>query len=194
MAHHLIDELRKENITLRARILELEKRLEFLGRHQTLARGIAGEKLISDAVGGHLTLHTAASDVVLPSGEYLEIKHSAVNSPHRSKNYASGRRWQWQKVLGEKNQKAYDYLILIGEVDKAFAGSYKDPTSPYVLFCIPRAEVEPLTTKGPHQSLGIRLGTNPEKLRAGVANRLYSDYQATIDELQERFGAFSGSG
>jgi hypothetical protein len=178
-----LSQLRAENNSLRTRICELEDRLNYLGRHRTLARGIAGERLIADAVSGLLTPHTSAVDVNLPDGRTVEVKQAKVSAGNPARNV--GRRWQWQKVFGETNQKMYDVLLLVGEADPAFQNSYLDPAAPYVLFCVPFAAVLPLTTAGTRGARGITLSTNPNRAR-GTSAALYISYQTTIEELHIR--------
>lgn len=179
-------ELQSENLTLRARITELENQLNFLGRHQTLARGLAGERLIAETVSGLLTSHTATVDVELPDGQTIEVKQAKVSAGNRINN--SGRRWQWQKVFGQNNQKVYDWLLLVGEADPNFRSLYRDPNSPYVLFCVPFNKVHALTTAGTRGARGINISTNPSHAR-GTSSALYHRFQISLPELEAQFGS-----
>lgn len=177
--------LEAENQHLRQRITMLEKQLEFLGQHATLARGIAGEKLVSRLTGGTMTAHTAPSDVRLPNGQEIEIKFAKVS--RSSKGYEGARRWQWQKIFGERNAKVFDYLFLIGESDPVHARDYRDDGSPYVIFVVPFIDVAPLTTAGTRGARGILLSTNPHRTR-GTSAGLYARFQRTIVEIEAQFG------
>jgi hypothetical protein len=177
-----------DNLALHERVRELENQLNFLTRHQTLARGLAGERLIAEAVSGLLTSHTASVDVELPDGQTIEVKQAKISSGNRRNN--SGRRWQWQKVFGQTNQKQFDWLLLVGDADPLFASHYRDPTAPFVLFCVPFDRVQPLTTAGTNGARGINISTNPNHAR-GTSAALYTDYQVTMAEVEERFGTMA---
>lgn len=179
--------LANENAFLKKRIEELEAKLSFLTKHKTLARGLAGERLISDAITGALTGHTASFDVSGPQGERIEVKSAKLTNAGAGAA-SEFRRWMWQKVFGETNQKTYDYLLLVGEAHSACASAYRDPDSPYVLFCIPHARVGQLTTAGTRGALGIQLNCNPATAR-GRSRSLFNEFQITLAELQERFGS-----
>lgn len=180
--------LQLENESLRKQVIKLEARLEFLGKHQTLARGMAGEKLVSRLTGGMLTVHTAPTDLLLENGIHLEIKLAMIS--RSSKGYAGGRRWQWQKIFGERNGKSYDYLLLLGESDPNHMQSYREPGSPYVMFAVPYDSVLSLTTAGtPPGARAINLSTNPERAR-GISSSLYSRFERTSAELTSQFGQF----
>lgn len=178
-------ELRRENERLRQYVDELEGKIAFLGQHAKLAKGMVGEKLISKLVDGELTVHTASSDVNLPDGTLIEVKHSKFGAS--TKGYESGRRWQWQKIFGETGAKTYDYLMLVGDADPAFADKYRDPVSPFVIFCVPFSEVSQLCIKGTKGARGMQLLTNPDRAR-GTSSALFRDYQVTTAELATRFG------
>lgn len=182
-----VERLRAENGVLRECVDQLERQIAFLGQNRTLAKGLSGERLISSLIGGKLTVHTDSADIDLPDGKRVEVKYSGF-APS-SKGYAGGRRWQWQKILGELNRKSYDYLLLVGDADSAFASSYKEPSSPYVLFCVARHDVEALTIAGtPPGARAIQLLTNPLKAR-GRSAELYAAYEITTAELTNRLGS-----
>lgn len=181
-----LDRLAAENASLIRRIGELENQISFVSQNKTLARGMAGERLVSNLIGGSLTLHTAKSDIVLTNGTLVEVKYATIS--RSSAGYEGGRRWQWQKVFGEKNAKVYDFLVLVGEADPAHCGEYVDPSSPYVIFLIPYIDVEQFTSSGTNGARGILLSTNPRNIR-GRAAGLYSSFAVTSEQLALRVGA-----
>jgi hypothetical protein len=91
-------------------------------------------------------------------------------------------RWAWAKPFGESGNKSYDRLILVGEVDGRYGYLGKDT----VIFDVPFDRVRPLTIKcGRH--LGIQLATNPLSSRVSSARPLFTHYQTTLEELEQRY-------
>ncbi|KAA5610442.1 hypothetical protein [Rhodovastum atsumiense] len=181
-----ISVLEQENQALRKRIARLEQEIAFLRGHPTLARGMAGETLVATLTAGLLTKPTASADVETPSGAILEVKYSALNKPHPA---ATTLRWVWQRPFGMFGAKKYDFLILIGEKDTRWSDSYKNRSSPYVMFCVPYSDVARITVASDGQATrAIFLTTNPAKARSSKASALFRDYEVTEDELVTRFG------
>lgn len=179
---------------LQARLLELEaenrflrERLQFLEYHPTIAAGLRGETLVSQAVNGTLTVFTASSDVVISdSGLRLEVKYSKLNQAV-AKIGASTQRWTWSRPLGQNNSKVYDRLILVGVADIRYRTQYCDPESPFVIFDVPFAEVAPLARKsGTHWN--IQISTNPLRSSTAPAQALFKQYQVSPAELTRRYG------
>lgn len=182
------DRLKKEVDRLASRIMELEKKFEFLETHTLLARGIRGESLISTIVSGTLTSYAASHDVETAGGCRLEVKYSALHT-HIKKYPDGASKWQWAKLLGEAGQKVFDYLLLVGEADRRFQRLYKDASSPYVIFCLPFSEIERLTTPGQKPGYrNLRLLTRPSDRHRAAGRELFERYQITVSELAERFG------
>ena len=76
----------------------------------------------------------------------MEVKFSKLTvavSKRKTKTY----RWNWAKVFGDKGNKVFDRLILVGEVHKECAYYYKDKNSPYIFFDIPYSEIMDFATK-----------------------------------------------
>lgn len=181
------EDIHAENARLRLRILQLENKLNFLVTHSTLARGISGEQLVSRAIDGVLTVHTASADVITTEGFRIEVKNAKLTNAgaHQSSPY---RRWMWQKVFGETNSKQYDFLLLVGEANTIHSIHYRDTVSPYVMFCIPFDRVPDFVTAGTRLAVGIQLSSNPLTAR-GRAKSLFSEFQITMVEFQTRFGS-----
>ncbi len=181
--HQDIETLRNEVHRLTTENDALKKRLSFLEGHETLSAGMRGEKLIASMLNGKLTSHTESFDVELPNGVLLEVKSSGLNIPSKT---APTRRWAWGKIFGEHGAKKFDYLVLVGVVDERYLTSYLDPTSPYVFFVVPYDQVDSLTIKN-SKVRGIQLTTNPSRCTS-AASPLFTEYQASVQQLKERFG------
>jgi hypothetical protein len=181
--------LRAENRDLKERVRALEEQLVYLRTHGTLARGLSGEQLVSSSIGGTLTVHTASFDVATRDGKSIEVKSGKLTNAGAG-DQSSFRRWTWQKVFGETNQKQYDYLLLVGEANSVHRHCYRDPSSPFVLFCIPYDRVSEFTTAGTRGALGIQLNSNPLKAR-GRAKLLFDEFQVTLHEFKSQFGALA---
>lgn len=186
MTNQTASELQIENQQLHARIRDLEDKLRWLLTHATLARGLAGESLISSTIDGKLTLHTAAFDILGRRGEHIEVKSAKLTNAGAGSatKYA---RWMWQKIFGETNKKNFDYLLLIGEANAEWRHHYRDTKSPFVLFCLPFSDIQQFVTAGTRGAVGIQLNSNPISAR-GKAADLYLRYQMTSAELEQRFG------
>ena len=182
-------QLHRKIADLKSRLVVLEKQITFLSQHKTLAAGMSGERLISSLTGGSLTAHTASSDIKLHDGRFIEVKQSKLTNPN-PKTGSIARRWQWQKVFGETNEKSYNYLLLVGEADPNHRAAYLDPDSPYVLFSVPHSEVSALCTAGTRGARGILLSSNPSKAR-GASAELYTRFQVTTAQIAHQFGSLT---
>jgi hypothetical protein len=178
-------DLEAENARLRARIASLEQQLEWLANHKTLAQGLSGEVLISNIIDGAPTVHTAPHDVTAIDGTKIEVKKSKLTNPNPRKNTTS-RRWIWNKIFGETGKKDFDFLILIGEAHPHHIDLYRT-RDPFVMFCVPYDEIFALTTNGPRGARCITLAANPSRV-SGVSAILYTHYQVSVDEIEQRFG------
>lgn len=187
---HISGDLQAENQRLRKRVELLESQLLFLGQHRTLAEGIRGETLISALVNGKLTVHTASVDVVTDSGTKIEVKMGKLTYPKPASQSAPSR-WQWGKVFGEKNNKDFDFLLLVGEADPRYRDFYKDPAAPYVMFMLNRLDAERLSTVHTRGARGMLLLTNPRST-GKKAGEIFSKFQITASQLTERLGSISG--
>jgi hypothetical protein len=110
----------QEILALEQRILELEaenarlnRELDFLKIHPTIAQGIKGETLIGQLVDGVVTAYADSYDVLTPTGLRIEVKYSKLNHPMK---VAPTKRWNWGKPLGWLDKgKDYHYLPLRDE-------------------------------------------------------------------------------
>jgi hypothetical protein len=145
----------------RIRSLEREKallreELDFLLRTPTLAQGLKGETLVATLTGGVRTGYNAPHDVTVASGARLEVKNSHRNAPNKS----ATRRWNWNNVLGNSNNKKYDYLVLMGEKDPRYDDQYPAELA-FVFFLVPRSDVDHIKT-----GKDIAINTNLATVRA----------------------------
>lgn len=172
--------LTAENAMLRERVTLLEDQVNFLGQHRTLSSGIAGERLVAQLSRGALTPHTSGHDVEVGL-ERVEVKFANLSRPVEN---APTKRWQWQKIYGQTNNKNYTHLLLIGEADSRFRNYYSDPLPPFVLFLLPFDEARPLCVKG--NPLGILLNSNPSSAR-GSSKKLFTHFQVTAQQIESRY-------
>lgn len=184
-----MERLREENALLKLRIADLESRLRFLSQHKTLAAGLSGEQLVSGIIGGVRTVHTASVDIIMDDGKKIEVKHSKLSypSPNKPGNRA---RWQWGKIFGETNSKDFDFIILVGELDRRYITQYKDHDSPYVIFMLSAAQAMEIVTAHTSGAKAILLGTNPSP-KSVKARRFFEEYQLTAEELAQRIGTLT---
>ena len=175
-----IEALERELNALRVENTDLREQVAFLVNHPTIAAGIKGELLVATMLHRTRTSGNASYDI---EGKVrIEVKHSRLTD-----NGTGTRRWTWGKVHGEGGNKQYDRLILIGEKDPAYRSSYFDPSSPYVLFDVPYAEVSQLITDGGTAGDQIRLASNPTMARSR-AKVLYDRFQVTQESLKAMYG------
>lgn len=182
-----IERLRRENQMLKKTMVRLEEKIEFLTKHKSIALGISGETLIAKIVKGNLSGVSESFDVTVPNGALIEVKYAKLNLA--TKQYAKPtKRWAWSRVFGNGGKKRYDYLVLIGEKDDRWEQYYKEPSAPFVLFCVPYGEVASLVidTDG-GRFKGIQLTSNPLKAKSR-GSVLFSRHQVTASELVATFG------
>ena len=170
---------------LRERVLELEAKVKFLESHPTIRAGLQGENVVAAIINGSRTSGNAAFDVTSPGGLRIEVKKSRLGAPN---SRARTLRWQWGRILGVSGKKSYDFLVLVGDKDGRYLALYRDQSGPYVFFCVPFLELEPLMTNGDMSNTrSIALTSNPRAANRSAARRLFSEYQTTAEELAERF-------
>ncbi len=184
-------QIRAENAFLKQRIADLEAQINFLSQHNTLARGLSGERLISGMIGGVRTVHTASVDIVMEDGTNIEVKNSNLSYPSPKKP-GNRSRWQWGKIFGEKNAKDFDFIILVGEADRRYALDYKDSKSPYVIFLLSNEQAKDVVTAHTSGAKAVLLGADPRPSNA-KARRFFEEFQLTAEELAGKFGSL-GSG
>lgn len=176
---------------LQAEIVTLKRKVAILEKHEILAQGIKGESLVAVWVNGVVTTHNASHDIDIQDRTLsIEVKYAGLNSAVRGRGSRTTEtlRWAWSKPFGESGSKTYDKLILVGDTDARYAQNYKDPTCPYVIFDVPFEDIMPLTIQtnsGRYRS--IQLTTNPLTARSS-ASALFSNYQVTTKELEDRYG------
>ena len=187
--HYLENEL----ATCRAENTRRSQELAFLKRHPTIALGIKGEKLVARLLKLPRTTGNASHDI----GDEIRFEVKMANPTNENRSS----RWEWGRVLGMRNKKRYDRLILVGAKDENCISSYLKSEDPYVFFDVPHNEVFSLTTKGDEESRMIKLCSNPLTVRCSKARPLYSSrYQVTADliesiyELRVAGGGNSASG
>lgn len=159
----------QECVSLSKRIREIEqenalltKERDFFRRTPTLAQGLKGETLVATLTEGVLTGYKDPHDIIVKSGESLEVKYSHINAP----NGSATRRWNWHSVLGMSNNKKYDYLILVGEKDARYVAQYPAELT-CVFFLVPRSDVDQIKTGN-----DIAINTNLEKITAAKSKAL----------------------
>ncbi|WP_139191628.1 hypothetical protein [Variovorax sp. CF079] len=149
---------------LKLRVLQLEKEVEFLRYHPTLAQGLKGERFICQITEGIATSLNARFDVKSKGGLKLEVKFSKLHSPEKSA--LDTKRWSWSKPMGWLDKgKDYDFLLLVGDKDYRFEDQYVDD-SPYVVFLIPSARVHQTIVSGKTIGANINLTTNFSSVRS----------------------------
>jgi len=89
--------------------------LERLKKIESLYFGIKTEFKISDLFPGSSVTGITHSngDIITVKGSRIEVKFSS--------NHAHGEslaRWEWLKIFGSSNKKEYDYLLLVGNINK----------------------------------------------------------------------------
>jgi hypothetical protein len=156
--------------SFKERILELEQKNyeltqenEALRKRINFARGVPAEELIAKLTDGvRTTGYKDLYDVTTKSGHRLEVKLSHLNRP----NPSSTQRWNWDRILGLNEAKQYDFLVLAGEKDPRYDAQY--PDLDYVIFLVPRGQVDSIKSKGNC----VALNTNLDKVRAKKSNEL----------------------
>lgn len=174
-------ELRRRIAELEAENADLHERQRVLLGPTWVHDGLAGEVIVARAVGGTLTRPNARYDVLTPSLVRLEVKLATPSRPVRT---APTLRWNWNTLFGHDGLKEFDRLILVGLADDRYRHSYADPSSPFVCFDIPFAEVRALMCPRAH---GIQLTTNPGVQRTPAGRRLFSEFQVPMSALEATY-------
>lgn len=148
--------VRDEVLSLRKRVLVLEKENETLRKH--CSRWRLAEEAVAKITGGEITAYGLPYDVVLKNGVRLEVKHSPLCRQTRTSTV----RWNWSYPLGRQNKgKDYDYLILVGDKDPDHEYYRKDPSCPcpnFVFFIVPHSKVS--ACKGRGDAIGLNTNFN----------------------------------
>lgn len=171
-----------EILALRLRISILEKEIEFLKTHPTIAQGMKGEALVAKLTKGVVGAYADQHDILVGQSVKIEVKFSKLNSPNPK---ASTKRWNWSKPLGWKDKgKNYDLLLLVGEKDLRFPTQYIDE-SPYVFFLVPHAEVPTVMTSGSAIGGNVQMISNFAKAKSlsAIAIRQHMVPESAINEL-----------
>lgn len=166
--------------------LRLRHEVEYLRLNPSIARGMRGETLVADFVGGVRSKRGAGHDVLTTDGlQLIEVKYSSLLQAIGGRPV---RRWVWTKLFGELGRKQYDRLLLVGESDSRFMDMYVDPTSPYVIFDIPYQNAIELAggIKSGRYSQ-IQLTSNPSTVKSSRAKELFEVYQVPVWELRRRY-------
>jgi len=166
-----IDELLAENAALRERIGHLEREIEHLRLHPTIASGFRGETLVAQLTEGTLTPYAEQHDLLVGSQVKIEVKFSKLNTPNLTSNT---RRWNWGKPLGLFDQgKEFDFLVLVGEKDWNFPEQYLD-SEPYVYILLHNNDVAKVVTSGKTFGANIQLTTNFSTVKSAKSKFLIS--------------------
>lgn len=149
---------------LETRINQLEREVEFLRLHPTLAQGLKGERLICEITAGVGAKLNAKFDIMVKGCIKIEVKFSKLHSPEKSA--LSTRRWSWSKPRGWLDKgKDYDFLLLLGEKDHRFTDQYLDDM-PYVVFLVPAAKVPAIEVSGKAIGANVNLTTKFRTVRS----------------------------
>ncbi len=173
-------EAEAENRHLRAEV-------EFLRSNPAIAKGLQGEVLVAKLLSAARSKRGSGHDIEYRHQQLLiEVKYSSLL------NAIGGRpikRWVWTKLFGERGNKRYDRVLLVGDADRRFAEGYADPSSPYVIFDLPyEAAVQVVGGLKPGRSGRIDLTTNPTSVLSRRASALFNVFQLSAAELQNRYG------
>jgi hypothetical protein len=173
----LAGDLELENTRLRAEV-------EFLKSNPTVAKGLKGESLIANLIHARISKRGAGHDLESHKGSVLfEVKYSSLLKGPRNV-----KRWVWSKLYGERGNKKYNRLLLVGDVDPRFAHKYADPESPYIFFDLAYQDVIRFT-RGirPGRQSRMELTTNPNSVISSRASALFESFQVHPDELSYRY-------
>jgi len=86
--------------------------------------------------------------LTLKDGSKVEVKYSRLSYPNPTKS--STCRWVWNGVTGVRNEKDYDYLVLIGEKDNS-KHKFEEDDSPYVFFLLTKDDISQIVAPGGHR-------------------------------------------
>lgn len=153
-----VETLKKHNTLLEERVSQLEREVEFLRLHPTIAQGMKGERFVCQLTKGVASKMNASFDVETQSGVKLEVKFSKLNTPVKSA--PDTKRWSWSKPMGWLDKgKDYDFLLLVAEKDYRFHDQYLDD-SPYAIFLLSAAHVPNIVSSGKSVGSNVNLTTN----------------------------------
>lgn len=165
---------------LRTKYSELRATHEVLERrHRTLRKrctGLVGEEYILNLTLGLGQSYAADFDVRSASQHRIEVKTSALLP---NGGFGSFRKWKWSNLLGEKRDRVFDYLILLGEPDSRHPTPFE--RGEYTLFCVPFDRVELLMDNGG----GLTCGTS---LRGPMASQMTYFWMVPKEWIAESFG------
>lgn len=188
-------QLKMDLLIYKKRVLDYKQKYEFLKTNPSIAKGIKGEFLISNIIGGAKSDMFSDFDVQAGVGGKrikLEVKYASAT---RTGPQTETLRWVWVKIYGESGKKNFNRMILVGEKDERYKDYYLDRDSPYVFFDIPYAKLSAYCLKvGPanRKWVGIMLTTNPKTVRSNrsKAAPLFVKHQVTMDILRKRYSVF----
>lgn len=175
-----IELLKRQIAILKQTNKNLSTQLRELLTHSTMAAGIKGEKLIIDIAQGTKAKKNAPHDIKLKDGSKVEVKYSRLTYPVNS---SSSCRWVWNGILGERKEKDYDYLVLIGDKDNIYH-KYEDDDSPYVYFLLRKKDVAQIIALGGRRGF-IFLTILPHKTRS-VCKNLWK-FKKSATEMRKFF-------
>lgn len=136
----------------------LSRRLEELLKHPTMLAGIKGEKLILEIAKGTTTKRGAPYDIRMHYGAKVEVKYSRITEP---KPGSPTKRWVWSGLLGERDGKNYDILVLIGDKDGEYH-NFEEDDSNFVYFILNKDDIRKMTVSGNKRGW-VALNLNPRK-------------------------------
>ncbi|MGA2594709.1 MAG: hypothetical protein ABSH32_32830 [Bryobacteraceae bacterium] len=150
-----IQRFKKRILELEGENDELKRENEALKKTINFARGAPAEELIAKLTDGERTGYKDRHDVTTKSGHRLEVKLSHLNNPSSSRT----RRWNWEGLLGRNETKEYDFLVLVGQKDRRYGAQYPDFDLDYVIFLVPRGDVDSIKSRGNRVALNTNLAT-----------------------------------
>lgn len=170
MAHEKYLKISKRNETLKNRIYTPKSLM-----------GSKAELFVAKLVSGELTRGNDSCDIVTDSQIRIEVKFSRLRYSMPGKS--TSKRWTWADPLGRYENKVYDFLILIGESDKRYQSEYCDNKSKYVIFEIPRSEIDDLIGN----SKIIQCSSNPTSGWSSQKRLLFDNYHVSRKQLSEHY-------
>ena len=173
-----IEQLRKENQRLRAKLTEAKNKIISLQQqietHSTMATGMQGEKHILDCIPATATIRNGIYDLLTHDGQRVEVKTSKLVDAGEGHM-----RWQWGKVTGQSEDKDYDRIFLIGILPP-------DAPKRYQIFDVPFDVVKELETEGGKAAKQIRASVKFTS-KCGSRRKLLEHFSVTEEELKARY-------
>ncbi|RLB11106.1 MAG: hypothetical protein DRG39_04805 [Deltaproteobacteria bacterium] len=159
---------------------ELQNKLNELIAHPTMLAGIRGEELIANIAKAARAKQGAPYDIKLKNGEKVEVKFSKITYPNRT----NSKRWVWNGITGERGDKGYDYLVLIGEKDNEYY-KYEDDNSNYIFFLLRKKDIKQVIA--PRGKRGyIFLNILPQTTRSPYGKKLW-EFKVSKEEIYNFF-------